>query len=206
MTRPGFPCYATIMPLAFESTTHGTFAFGFFNIRSDMLLLENRFLFATDFCARMTGLAGLAADAHEEAWDVWAIDRPEDVGDLMGAIHGRRFTGFIGDTYLRYPFPAAPEEFRQAPEGDRTQAEFAAMIAPYARRCRIRFWADRRARRVAIGDVEMTLETFHELVRYVWRGGWPRWRDEVRPPYVVAMRDALARSASWLFAGIDWEV
>jgi hypothetical protein len=28
------------MPLAFESISHGTIAFGFFNIDSDMLLLE----------------------------------------------------------------------------------------------------------------------------------------------------------------------
>ena len=28
------------MPLAFESLSHGTIAFGFFNIDSDMLLLE----------------------------------------------------------------------------------------------------------------------------------------------------------------------
>jgi len=37
------------MPLAFESLSHGTIAFGFFNIASDMLLLEHYFLFATDF-------------------------------------------------------------------------------------------------------------------------------------------------------------
>jgi hypothetical protein len=28
------------MPLAFESINHGTIAFGFFNIESDMLLLD----------------------------------------------------------------------------------------------------------------------------------------------------------------------
>jgi hypothetical protein len=31
------------MPLAFESLNHGTIAFGFFNIDSDMLLLEKYF-------------------------------------------------------------------------------------------------------------------------------------------------------------------
>jgi hypothetical protein len=34
------------MPLAFESLSHGTIAFGFFNIESDMLLLDRYFLFA----------------------------------------------------------------------------------------------------------------------------------------------------------------
>jgi len=202
--RP-IPCYGTAMPLAFESTSHGTFAFGFFNIRSDMLLLDNRFFFATGFCALMTDLVGIAADAHEASMDGWIIDRPKDVGDLMGAIRGRRFTGFIGDTYRRYPFPAAPEDFRQAPEGDGTQAEFAAMIERYARRGPIPFEADSKADRVAIGGVEFTVAVFHDLLRYVWRGGYPRWRDEVRPAYVMEMKEILERSASRLFDGIDWE-
>src|SRR5512137_1630717 len=98
------------MPLAFESTNRGEFAFGFFNVRSDMLLLDNRFFFATDFCAFLIDLAGRGEDVIEAEWSAWIVDRPEDVGDLMGAIRGRRFTGFIGDTYRRYPFPAAPAE------------------------------------------------------------------------------------------------
>lgn len=32
------------MPLAFDTLSHGTIAFGFFNIDSDMLLLEQYFL------------------------------------------------------------------------------------------------------------------------------------------------------------------
>jgi hypothetical protein len=194
------------MPLAFDSTTHGAVAFGFFNVRSDMLLLENRFFFATDFCRLLIELAGTSAAEHAAELDAWTIDRTGDVGDLMGAIHGRRFTGFIGDTYRRYPFPAAPEEFRQAPEGDGTQAEFAAMIEKYARRGRMPFAASRGRGRVSLGGIEVALEVFRDLVRYVWRGGYPRWRDEARPPYVVEMRRALEESASFLFAGIDWDV
>jgi hypothetical protein len=34
------------MPLAFESLSHGIIAFGFFNIESDMLILDRYFLFA----------------------------------------------------------------------------------------------------------------------------------------------------------------
>jgi hypothetical protein len=194
------------MPLEFESTTHGTFAFGFFNVRSDMLLLDNRFFFATAFCAMMTELAGIDAGSREAALDGWIIERPEDVGDLMGAIRGRRFTGFIGEAYRRYPFPSAPDDFRQEPDGDGTQGEFAAMIDKYARRGPIPFEADRTTGRVAIGGVEVTVAVFHDLLRYVWRGGYPRWRDEVRPAYVVAMKERLEKSARWPFDGIDWEV
>lgn len=194
------------MPLGFESTNRGEFAFGFFNIRSDMLLLDNRFFFATDFCAFLIDLAGNAADEIEARLSAWIIDRPQDVGDLMGAIHGRRFTGFIGETYRRYPFPAAPEEFRQAPEGDATQADLAAMIGRCARRGVLPFAASRAAGRVSIDGVEMTPDVLRELVRYVWRGGYPRWRGEVRPEYVVETRDAIERGGSWLFAGVDWNV
>jgi hypothetical protein len=35
------------MPLSFESRSHGPVAFGFFNIESDMLLLERTFFSAT---------------------------------------------------------------------------------------------------------------------------------------------------------------
>ena len=38
------------MPLAFESLNRGTIAFGFFNIDTDLLLLQQYFLFADDFC------------------------------------------------------------------------------------------------------------------------------------------------------------
>jgi hypothetical protein len=194
------------LPLAFDSTTHGTIAFGFFNIDSDMLLLENRFFFAGDLCALLVALSAEGADEVGGELPGWVIERRSDVGDLMGAIRGSRHVGFIGDTYLRYPFPLAPEDFRQRPEGDRTRDEFAGMIGRYAAPSRIVVTASRSAGAVSIGGIGFTRGGFHELVRYVWRGGYPRWRDEVRPGCVVAMREALDRSASWLFDGIDWAV
>jgi hypothetical protein len=52
------------MPLAFESMSHGTIAFGFFSIDSDMLLLEQYFLFGSEFClsrnlSHTSGKAGI---------------------------------------------------------------------------------------------------------------------------------------------------
>ena len=49
---------------------------------------------------------------------------PGDVGDLMGAIHGIRLVGFIGDTYKRFPFPAARADFKQNPDGYRNREFF----------------------------------------------------------------------------------
>jgi hypothetical protein len=193
------------MPLAFDSTTHGEVAFGFFNVRSDMLLLENRFFFATDFCGWVGALAEEGADDLAATWAAWTLAR-QDVGDLHGAIRGRRLVGLIGDTYRRYPFPAPPDDFKQAPEGDATQPEIAAMIDGYARRAPIDFTATRGADSVAIDGIGFTARGFRELVRYVWRGGWPRWRDDRPPAYVVAMREAIEAGSCWLFAGIDWRV
>jgi hypothetical protein len=186
------------MPLAFPSTTHGTVAFGFFNIETDLLLLENRFFFATDFARRVTALGEVVADRYETSWEVWTIDRPEDVGDLHGAIRGTRLTGFIGAVYRRYPFPARPEGFRQQPQGDRTREEIREVIDRWARREAIAVLADRGAGEISIGGIGFTLEGYRELVRYVRAGGYPRWRDEAPPPYVVAMVRALETGAGWI--------
>ncbi len=186
------------MPLAFRSTTHGTVAFGFFNIETDLLLLENRFFFATDFARRVTDLGEVTADRHETTWDVWTIDCPEDIGDLTGAIRGIRFAGFIGEVYRRFPFPADPEGFRQQPEGDRTQEEVREMIDRWARREAVAVVADRASSGISIGGIGFTLENFRELVRYVRLGGYPRWRDGSPPPYVVAMLRALETGVGWI--------
>ncbi|MCK7504603.1 MAG: hypothetical protein MZV70_11295 [Desulfobacterales bacterium] len=43
-------------------------------------------------------------EAFETAWPVYSIDDPRKIGDLMGAIHGIRHTGFIGEVYKQFPF------------------------------------------------------------------------------------------------------
>ncbi|MEN8211637.1 MAG: hypothetical protein ABFR31_07950, partial [Thermodesulfobacteriota bacterium] len=98
------------MPLSFCSDNHGNIAFGFFNIESDMLLLENYFFFADDFCDFICKSASKTLK-EDDVWQeefkfmVYHIADPRDIGDLMGAIHGVRFTGFIGETYKLFPFP-----------------------------------------------------------------------------------------------------
>ncbi len=59
------------MPLAFESLSHGTIAFGFFNIDSDMLLLEQYFLFGSEFCQHVGDMAeNFDEDQFESHWPV----------------------------------------------------------------------------------------------------------------------------------------
>jgi hypothetical protein len=43
---------------------------------------------------------------------------------------------------------------------------------------------------------------FHELIRYVDQGGYPRWKDEIRPGYVVQMKESTQKSSNSFFKGI----
>jgi hypothetical protein len=190
------------MPLAFESVSHGHVAFGFFNIESDMLLLERCFFFADDFCRLVLDMARSGAESgFEAAWQVYRIAKLKDIGDLQGAIHGTRHIGFIGKTYRKYPFPRKPEDFKQNPQGFQTRAEFTEMVGKCADKLEIQVSADPSNGQVAIGDYVFSRESFLELVRYVWRGGYPRWRDETRPDYVEALKK-LEVSGHWLFEGL----
>jgi hypothetical protein len=194
------------MPLAFESMSHGTIAFGFFNIDSDMLLLEHYFLFATDFC-RFIG--DMAVKSNEEEfknkWPVYAIEDRIQIGDLMGAIHGVRYTGFIGELYRRYPFPEKPEEFKQKPEGYQNQALVRDMISAYAGRIHIPVNINEKALEINIGEYKFSREIFQELVKYVWRGGYPRWRDAIRPDYVLDMKTKIERHRLGLFENVQFD-
>lgn len=42
-------------------------------------------------------------------------------------------------------------------------------------------------------------DKFCAYIDYVWRGGYPRWKDEIRPAYVSAMRDKIMRKRQGIF-------
>jgi hypothetical protein len=191
------------MPLAFQTINQGSIAFGFFNIESDMLLLQQYFFFAGDFCRYISACAGHELWNPVETFTVDEIADPEAVGDLMGAIHGIRYTGFIGDTYRKFPFPDNPADFKQNPLGFRTRDIFREMIAPCAQTIEIPF-ARLEGRRVRIGDYVFDRNNFHELLRYVERGGFPRWQDELRPDYVDNMKRRISESSNEMFAGLEF--
>ena len=194
------------MPLAFESMNHGTVAFGFFNIESDMLLLENYFLFATDFCQLVGDMAEKSNEvSYKNKWPVYVIEEIENIGDLMGAIHGIRYNGFIGDVYRRFPFPNNIENFKQKPTGDQSQARIRDMILQYARQIDIPVNVAEGVFEINIGQYRFDSKVFQDLIRYVWRGGYPRWKDEIRPDYVLAMKNKIEKNRQNIFANIDFD-
>ena len=194
------------MPLAFESMSHGTIAFGFFNIDSDMLLLEQYFLFGSEFCQYVGELAENFNEAkYESKWQVYAIEDRVQIGDLMGAIHGVHYSGFIGELYRKFPFPKEAEKFKQKPEGSRTQALVRDIISGYARRKHIPVTISERTLEIGIGEYKFSRNSFLELVQYVWRGGYPRWKDEIRPDYVEEMRANIERHRHRLFENMQFE-
>jgi hypothetical protein len=193
------------VPLAFETLSHGTIAFGFFNIESDMLLCGRYFLFAEDFCSHVADMtADAGAQVYQTAWRVWLIEAAEDIGDLMGAIHGVRYTGFIGELYGHYPFPGQPAAFKQNPEGDRTQSLVTDIISKYARNKEIQVIVDNEQMEMAIGSYHFSRSQFQELLKYVWRGGYPRWKNEVRPAYVIEMNEQILLNRTGLFEHIEF--
>jgi hypothetical protein len=188
------------MPLSFDSRSHGPVAFGFFNIESDMLLLDRLFFFCDDFCS---WIAALAEQASPDFLDcrVHQIRNPQQIGDLMGAIHGIRFTGFIGQVYERFPFPEDPSGFRQNPEGERNRQVMQALIAPYSEIQAVPVGVDGFGS-FRFGPYEFSRAVCHELIRYVCQGGYPRWKDNTRPAGVTAMAARIKRSRHRFFAGV----
>ncbi len=190
------------MPLSFSSTSHGNIAFGFFNIESDMLLLENYFFFADRFCGWMTDLAHRSDDDYTGLnCPVYQISDPSDIGDLMGAIHGMRFTGFMGNLYQRFPFPKDPGAFKQNPNGFKTREIVTLEIENFAKRKKIQIGISKEGQ-FHMGAYVFEVEVLCELIRYVWRGGYPRWKDKVRPSYVLEMKSLIMESQNRFFKGV----
>jgi hypothetical protein len=192
------------MPLAFESLSHGQIAFGFFNIETDMILLEHYFLFAEDFCRYLCEAVEKGKGSFKTVWEVYRIER-ENIGNLMGAIHGIDLRGFLGEVYKLFPFPKKEEEFKQNPDGYKNRTVVEILIQRYAERTRVSFVIDQKGDRIAIGEYIYNKPSFQELIRYIWQGGYPRWKDEIRPDYVIAMKKKIEESKNSLFEGLSLE-
>ena len=191
------------MPLQFETLNHGLIAFGFFNIESDLLLLENNFIFADAFCDSIIALnENPFADAE---WNVWQIRKRADMGDFMGAMHGFHHTGFFGKVYEKYPFPTRQADFKQKPEGWKTQNEIKPLIEHYGTETCLPVRVESGGERISLGDYNFARTVFCELIRYVWEGGFPKWKDGQRPRYVIEMIESIENKRSFLFQCLKFD-
>jgi hypothetical protein len=191
------------VPLTFTSLSHGSIAFGFFHIETQMLLMENRFFWAEAFCNSLSLLSQSEPDtATRTSFSGYCMSSERQAGDLMAAIHGVRYTGFFGDLYRRCPFPKDPQPFKQKPIGQFSGAMVAKRILRYGSPCEIEMVVSAAGGEAAIGLYRFDRTEFQELIRYVWRGGYPRWQNEHRPGYVVRMQKAVESSRHALFKGI----
>lgn len=48
-------------------------------------------------------------------------------------------------------------------------------------------------------------KTFQGLIQYVWQGGYPRWKEGIRPSYVIDMKEKIEGSMNWLLTGIQFD-
>ncbi len=189
------------MPLEFESLSHGRIVFGFFNIETDMLLLNQDFFFASDFCQGMIRATKKTDPLYQTAWEGYRIPF-EDIGNLMGAIHGIDFRGFIGEVYQHFPFPKRQEDFKQKPEGHRTRPVIESLIQKYGDRISLPLVLDQTKNHTILGDCLFDKPSFWRLIEYVWLGGLPRWRDRIRPDYVNAMKEAIESAHHPMLKGL----
>lgn len=189
------------MPLLFQSLSHGEIPFGFFNIETDMILLQNYFFFASDMAENVIKLAENKGESQEQAWPVYILGEGQ-IGNLMGAISGVVFQGFIGEVYTHFPFPHEPERFKQNPEGYKTRGLIEEIVSRYTGLTTITVTVHTQEQRLYIGDYHFNKPGFHALLGYLWAGGYPKWKDGVKPSYILKMREAIERSSNPLFSDI----
>jgi hypothetical protein len=184
------------MPLAFPSLSHGTVAFGFYNVETDGLLLERLFFFCTDFCGAVCALADGEPDSGaRSSVPGFAFARGGDIGDLMGAIRGTTREGFLGEVYRLWPFPEDPGAFRQKLHGASNRPAVEELLRRFARPVRVSLEAESGGGPVSIGEYRFSRAGFLALIDYVWRGGYPTWEgfEQGRRPPEVARLAAAAR-------------
>jgi hypothetical protein len=46
---------------------------------------------------------------------------------------------------------------------------------------------------------------FQELIKYVWQGGYPRWKDDIVPVYITEMKNKIIQNPKGLFRSMAFE-
>ena len=184
------------MPISFSSISHGKIPIGFFNIETDMLIMDRYFFFSTDFCRWVIEWT----DSEETRRDrrmVYVIHDPRMIGNLAGAIYGFEYTGFIGEVYKLFPFPENPSGFKQKPNGTQNRTAVETVIRLFAGQLKIPIVFSRESRTIGFGDYLFSAKVFNEIIAYVEAGGMPRWLNGQPPDYVIRMNARLEKTHRW---------
>jgi len=179
------------MPISFTSIGHGQIPIGFFNIETDMLLMDRYFFFSTDFCKWIIEWAD-AEDFSRDTKMVYVIQQREMIGSLSGAIYGYEFTGFIGEVYKRFPFPQNPWGFKQKAYGTVNRQAVERSIQPFAVQLKIPIVFHQENLTIDFGDYTLSADVFQKIIEYIVAGGMPGWLDGQAPDYVTKMMTQLA--------------
>ncbi|KIX12350.1 hypothetical protein [Dethiosulfatarculus sandiegensis] len=196
------------MPLGFSSQNSGRVAFGFFHIEVQMLLLNNCFFFARDFCELIKRLALVqAGDPFEELLRGWVIEYSLDMGELHGAIAGISRHGFLGDLYRRWPFPQDRAEFFQKSEGKATNKLVTLSIAGYgeARDLTLAAFETDSGPCLNFCGYHFDQKEVRRLFDYVWQGGMPGWENKIRPDYLLETVAMMPKSGSFWLGDNDFD-
>jgi len=186
------------MPISFSSKSHGPIPVGFFNIETDMLIMDRYFLFASDFCSWVMEWADTVEIDRDEKM-VYTIQKADRIGNLAGAIHGFEFTGFIGEVYKKYPFPENRTGFKQKPDGSQNRQVIEGVIQQFATQLKIGIIFSQADETIRFGDYVFEKAVFQKILSYVQAGGMPGWLMGRPPDYVKQMTAGTAVSEHWLF-------
>ena len=160
-----------------------------------MLLLENYFFFAPEFCnCIIKFFKSFTAKKFFYNIQGYIINDKNKIGNLMGAIHGISFTGFIGEVYKIFPFPKDMKDFKQKPDGYKNREIIEKIIVKYANSIEIPFETNESGEIIQIAEFQFTKKQFFHLINYVLQGGYPRWKDEKIPDYVKDMKEFIEKS------------
>lgn len=166
------------MPLLFNSLNQGVVSFGFYNIETDGLLLGQHFFFCTDFCTAAKALFGKPlAETANTTLSGHVFHDPQRVGDLKGAIEGSHHSGFLGELYRMWPFPAAPKAFRQKLHCFENRLKTSYLLERMADSVEIQVAREAHFRRVTVGPYHFSHDGFARLLQYIVWGGYPTWED-----------------------------
>ena len=73
------------------------------------------------------------------------------------------------------------------------------IIKKFGKKQKVKINISENDKTITIGEYKFNSEQFHEVIAYIWRGGMPQWKNEVRPGYVNDMMKAVLSSQHWLF-------